>query len=58
MILEGYKMVYEWLTMSVTLNVMFFTVIYFNAKDRKERVKTNLKDVEKLLAEIKQELRK
>lgn len=51
-------MIYELLALSITLNVMFFTVIYFNAKDRKERIKTNLKDVEQLLAEIKQELRK
>lgn len=36
----GMYMIYELLAASITLNVMFFTVIYLDSKDRKERIKT------------------
>ncbi|WP_160678728.1 hypothetical protein [Clostridium sp. C8-1-8] len=51
-------MVKELLAMSITLNIMFFTVIYFNAKDRKERIKGSLDNIEVLLAKLKNDLNK
>jgi predicted AlkP superfamily phosphohydrolase/phosphomutase len=56
--MEDDYMVYSWLAMSVTLNVMFFAVIYLNSRDRKKRIKEGLSDLERLLGELEKNLNK
>ncbi|MBK1809158.1 hypothetical protein JHL18_00655 [Clostridium sp. YIM B02505] len=51
-------MIYSWLAMSITLNVMFFTVIYLKEKDRKEQIKEGLSNMQRLLGELENDLNK